>query len=81
MSTAEMVRHQSIEAGLMASVSRVLSEQPLCPDDLLAAMRKDLPGLTLERLLITLYENTAVFQRRRGRWYVERWSDTSTTVR
>ncbi|MEZ5118412.1 MAG: hypothetical protein R2686_00735 [Candidatus Nanopelagicales bacterium] len=49
-------------------IGQVVEHEGLCPDDIFERLRHDHPGLTLHRVLITLYENSAFFVRRRGRW-------------
>ncbi len=48
----------------------LLGSDAMCPDDILLLVRSRVPGISLDRILITLYENSALFHRRRGRWYL-----------
>ncbi len=74
MSTVEVDRLQlrvEGESALIDAICGAVSDKALCPDDILDQLRLDRPGLTLERLLITLYENSALFNRTRGRWHLK----------
>jgi len=55
---------------LVDTIIDLLGTDALCPDDILALVRSRIPGISLDRVLITLYENSALFHRRRGRWYL-----------
>lgn len=55
---------------LVRAIGQVVKHNGLCPDDIFERLRDDHPWLTLHRVLITLYENSAYFVRRRGRWQV-----------
>jgi hypothetical protein len=55
---------------LVRAIGLVVKHEGLCPDDIFERLRDDHPWLTLHRVLITLYENSALFVRRRGRWQV-----------
>lgn len=59
-----------VEADLMTMIKQLLSHESLCPDDILSRVRAEIPGMTMDRVLIALYENSAHFRRQRGRWYV-----------
>ncbi|MCB0899469.1 MAG: hypothetical protein H6526_04930 [Actinobacteria bacterium] len=55
---------------LVDTIIELLGTDALCPDDILLLVRRRIPGISLDRILITLYENSALFHRRRGRWYL-----------
>ncbi|MCU0295295.1 MAG: hypothetical protein MUF33_00615 [Candidatus Nanopelagicales bacterium] len=62
------------ELPMFAAVREALTDQPLCPDDLLDIVRTADPAVTLDKLLATLYNNRQSFNRLRGRWYVRELS-------
>jgi hypothetical protein len=62
------------ELPVFTAVREALTDQPLCPDDLLDIVRTADPAVTLDKLLATLYDNRQSFNRLRGRWYVRELS-------
>ena len=59
-----------MNVALVDTIIELLATDALCPDDILTLVRTRIPGISLDRVLITLYENSALFHRRRGRWYL-----------
>jgi hypothetical protein len=59
-----------VNVALVDTIIELLGTDALCPDDILRLVRGRIPGISLDRVLITLYENSALFHRRRGRWYL-----------
>lgn len=53
---------------LAASIRAILAHERLSPDEILVRLRADDPGLTLDRVLVALYQNAAVFRRQHGTW-------------
>ncbi len=59
-----------VNVALVDTIMELLGNEALCPDDILALVRSRIPGISLDRVLIPLYENSALCHRRRGRWYL-----------
>ena len=58
-----------MNVALVDTIIELLGTDALCPDDILTLVHPH-PGISLDRVLITLCENSALFHRRRGRWYL-----------
>jgi hypothetical protein len=52
-----------VNVALVDTIMELLGNEALCPDDILALVRSRIPGISLDRVLITLYENSALFHR------------------
>ncbi|HQR78836.1 MAG TPA: hypothetical protein PLT68_01305 [Actinomycetota bacterium] len=61
-------RDADAETALAGSIRAILAQECLPPEDILIRLRADDPDLTLDQVLVTLYQNAAVFRRRHGRW-------------
>ena len=62
------VPDDSGDTALSASIRTILAQECLSPEEILARLQVDSPDLTLDRVLITLYQNAAIFRRQHGMW-------------
>ncbi len=72
-----------VNVALVDTIMELLGNEALCPDDILALVRSRIPGISLDRVLITLYENSALFHRgvAAGTWWASRLTSAMCRTR
>jgi len=61
-------------------VRTILEQGALSPAEILNSARAQLPAVTMDRVLVALYADSAVFRRAGGKWYAQPQTPALTSV-